>query len=128
MKKLVWLLIFFASYSRADVFQIAGRTYSFEVKGSVLVHGCKTECQALKAVRERKIAGEALAAIPKRTFKRSLGSTVCADIYRARSVIGKATNGDGRAFCLFPDESMIEMNSLSAFAKGQLTVDNSSSK
>jgi hypothetical protein len=49
------------------------------------------------------------------TYPNSIGSDVCNKVYNAGSLLGVAENSDRRAFCMFKDKSMVEMNSLTSY-------------
>lgn len=114
MKTLFFLSIVFSQVALAESYQIAGSLHEFKEKEGLLTKGCEKGCDALKAVAAHKsIDLEKIRQGQK--YINSVGSDVCASVYKASSVLGRAQNQDGRAFCVFNDESMIEMNSLSKY-------------
>lgn len=98
---------------RAEVFRIGGADFDFEEK-EILLHGCQKDCLAQKALKTHKSI-DLKKVRSQLTFVGSVGSDVCKHIYQAKSVIGTNMAKDQRAFCVFPDESMIEINSLSDY-------------
>ena len=112
MKILIILLLSLPVY--AESFKIAGDVTSFQDKDGLLVKGCEKECDALKVIKKHsKINLEAARKGMKTT--NSVGSDTCLKVYKADSILGTAENKDMRAFCLFQDHSMVEMNSLSQY-------------
>ena len=98
--------------ARGDDFKISGNLISFENKEGLLVSGCRKDCLALKKFHEFQSIN--LIKIRKNSqFVGSIGSDVCRLVYKADSILGIAENKDQRAFCVFSDSSMIEVNSLS---------------
>ena len=55
-------------------------------------------------------------------YANSLGSDVCSHVYNGGSILGQAENKDRRAFCVFKDGSMIEINSLTSYLKSKKIV------
>jgi hypothetical protein len=98
----------------AENFKISGELVVFENKDGLLVKGCEKECLALKKVAEfKKINLEKIRA--KEPFHASIGSDVCRLVYKTGSLIGVTKEKDQRAFCVFKDNSLIEINSLSKY-------------
>jgi hypothetical protein len=111
------MLIFFLILSTqlsADVFRIAGQFVDFVSDEGLLIANCKEKCIAKETVlKHNKIELKKIRKGMK--FVNSIGSDVCSRVYKAHSVIGLAGSGDQRAFCLFADSSMIEVNSLTNY-------------
>lgn len=104
----------FASQSPAETFIIAGGSHNFIEQDKLLLAGCEKKCEALNTIQKHTRIG--LKEIRKgRTFSNSVGSDVCSQVYHMESVLGQALDRDRRAFCLFKDGSMVEMNSLSGY-------------
>jgi hypothetical protein len=98
----------------AETFKIGGELIVFENKDGLLLKGCEKECLALKKVAEfQKINLKKIRA--KETFYASIGSDVCRLVYKSGSLIGINKEKDQRAFCVFKDNSLIEINSLSKY-------------
>jgi hypothetical protein len=109
MIPLIFLLLI--TCASAETFKIAGSFVTFSSRGSLLLKGCEKDCQALKVIaKHTKI--DLAATRQGMEFVNSIGSDVCSKVYHMRSVLGVAENHDGRAFCLFEDNSMVEMTSL----------------
>jgi hypothetical protein len=97
------------------VFKISGTFLEFSDFSGLWVHGCpQGKCAAIETVEKHQSIDLKKARAGMQTTN-SVGSDVCARVYGAGSLLGKASNGDGRAFCLFSDRSIIEMNSLSDY-------------
>ena len=120
MKFLVPLLLF-SNFAFAENFKITGTLVTFENKNGLLVSGCEHSCQALKTIEKYKKI-ELKKARGHEQFAGSVGSDVCRLIYKARSLIGLAMNNDQRAFCVFPDNSLIELNSLTDYLEAKKIV------
>ncbi|HXH76138.1 MAG TPA: hypothetical protein VNJ08_14300 [Bacteriovoracaceae bacterium] len=114
MKLLIFCLsIAMANISYAELFIIAGTPQEFIPQGKLLLSGCAKQCDALNAIKEHPHIN--LKEVRKgMKYSNSTGSDVCARVYKADSLLGQAQNRDRRAFCYFKDQSMVEMNSLSA--------------
>lgn len=99
----------------AETFQVSGQNLSFENHNGLLLQGCETKkCEALKTISYfKKIDLKKIRR--KQTSVASVGSDVCKLVYKAGSVIGIADNKDQRAFCVFRDNSAVEINSLSNY-------------
>jgi hypothetical protein len=95
-----------------ESFQIAGKLLEFHAKEGILSYRCEKSCQALTQVKQHQAAD--FTKPGQGQFADSLGSTACR-VYQGRSLLGKAANGDGRAFCYFDDGSILELNSLTKF-------------
>ncbi len=113
MKTLIICLLF-SPLAFAETFKIAGELTSFENKDGLLIKGCEKNCLALKTVGEFKKI-DLKKARGQETFHGSVGSDVCRLVYKAESVIGVTESKDQRAFCVFKDSSLIEINSLSQY-------------
>ncbi|MES2526776.1 MAG: hypothetical protein V4598_06800 [Bdellovibrionota bacterium] len=113
MKYLILFLISFSSF--AESYLIEGTLVSVTEKEGLKLSSCVKECDALKAVAAHKrISMKAIGKDIK--FAGSVGSEVCHEVYKAQSLLGRnSETKDQRAFCLFPDKSMIEINSLSDY-------------
>ena len=111
-----YLLIFFflIQTAVADVFKISGNLFEFKNQAGLFVKGCENKCEALRVVSQHQKI-DLKKARKKQNFRGSIGSDVCALIYQAKSIIGVNLDQDQRAFCVFPDDSMIEINSLSDY-------------
>ncbi len=54
--------------------------------------------------------------IPQPTkYISSMGSAYCKYVWKQPSLLGKNKQGDQRSFCVFADDSIIELNSLSSY-------------
>ena len=114
MKFLILSLLLSTAASAETYFKIGGELVEFKSVDGLLLKGCEKSCQALKAVKKfNKINLAKVRA--KETFEASIGSDVCRLVYKANSVIGVTQEKDQRAFCVFKDSSLIEINSLSAY-------------
>ena len=121
MKILGLSLLFMSSLAQAEIFKINGELMDFKVQEGVLVRNCEKQCLALKSIAaHKKIDLKKVRA--KETYLGSVGSDVCRLVYEGGSVIGIAENRDQRAFCVFKDNSLIELNSLSSFLKEKKIV------
>lgn len=110
-----YLIIAFISVSAyAETFKIAGSMLEFKTVDGLIVRGCEKNCEALKVIKKHKKI-DLKEARKGQSFINSVGSDVCAKVYKADSLLGVAENTDRRAFCMFKDKSMVEMNSLSAY-------------
>jgi hypothetical protein len=111
------LLSFMVGPLSAEEYKIAGQLYRFETREGVQLSGCeKVKCRAwIEIQRPGQI--DLKKARQHQKFKASIGSDVCKWVYQGRSTIGLAANRDQRAFCVFPDQSMIELNSLGEWLK-----------
>lgn len=113
MKYLVIGLLFSTSVF-ADYFKIGGELIEFKAQDGLLVKGCEKKCKALTTVsKHKKINLKKVRQGEK--FHGSVGSDVCRLVYKAGSTIGVMENLDQRAFCVFDDNSAIEINSLSDY-------------
>lgn len=116
---LLTLLISFGA--KAEIFKINGELLDFKSQDGLLVRNCEKQCLALKSVSaHKKIDLKKIR--KKQTYLGSVGSDVCRLVYEGGSVIGIAENRDQRAFCVFKDNSLIELNSLSAYLKEKKIV------
>ena len=98
----------------AETFKIGGQLIEFQSKDGLLLKGCETQCLALKTVGKfKKINLQAIRA--KEPFVGPVGSDVCRLVYKVNSIIGINENKDQRAFCVFKDNSLIEINSLGLY-------------
>lgn len=105
----------------AEIFKISGDLMDFKSNDGLLVRNCEKDCLALKTVAaHKKIKLKEVRA--KETYLGSVGSDVCRLVYDAGSILGVAQNRDQRAFCVFKDNSMIEINSLSQYLKDKQYV------
>lgn len=110
----IFILIFFSMSLQAETFKIAGDLSRFNESEGLLLKGCEKNCEALKVIKKHgKIDLKSARAGMKTT--NSVGSDVCLKIYKADSILGTAQNKDMRAFCMFKDHSMVEMNSLTEY-------------
>lgn len=98
----------------AESYKIAGDLLEFKTVDGLIVLGCEKKCEALKVIKKHKKI-DLKAARKGMSFTNSVGSDVCNKVYKADSLLGVAENTDRRAFCMFKDKSMVEMNSLSAY-------------
>ena len=110
-----FLIVFLVSLNIfAETYKISGELVNFESRDGLLVKGCEKDCLALKVVSEFKSIN--LKQIRKgQKFEASIGSDVCKLVYKTRSIIGVTEQKDQRAFCVFKDDSLIEINSLSKY-------------
>ncbi len=119
--KILLIALVVSSAAQADVFKIGGELLDFRNQDGLLVRNCEKNCLALKAIAaHKKINLKEVRA--KETFVGSIGSDVCRLVYDAGSVIGIAENRDQRAFCVFKDNSAVEINSLSQYLKDKKLV------
>ncbi len=113
MKFLIILLFSFSAF--AESYYIEGTLVALREQDELKVAACPKECDAIKAVKVHKVIsrdeiGKGI------KFPGSIGSEVCHEVYKALSILGRhSETKDQRAFCLFPDKSMIEINSLSDY-------------
>ena len=120
--KILVLSLFFVSFEiSAEVFQIGGTGHLFEVKKSVLVSGCEKSCEALDTIAKFKKI-DLTKARKNLSFVGSTGSDVCKLVYKTKAIIGVNEAKDQRAFCVFKDQSMIEINSLSNYLESQKII------
>jgi hypothetical protein len=114
MKFLILSLLLSTAASAETYYKIGGELVGFKSVDGLLLKGCETKCDALQAVKKfNKI--NLTKARAKETFEASVGSDVCRLIYKANSVIGVTQEKDQRAFCVFKDSSLIEINSLTEY-------------
>ena len=112
--KFLILALLFSTLASAEHFKINGTLMEFQSKDGLLVNGCEKDCIALAKVKKhKKIDLKKVRA--KEKFLGSIGSDVCRLVYKGNSVIGTIENLDQRAFCVFKDNSLIEINSLSDY-------------
>lgn len=104
----------FCSSAFAETFKIAGDMLEFKSVDGLILKGCEKNCEALKVIKKHKKI-DIKKVREGMQFANSVGSDVCARVYKANSLLGVAENKDRRAFCMFKDNSMVEMNSLSAY-------------
>ena len=119
--KVILMFLILTNISFAESFKISGESVRFENKDGLIIKGCEKECLALKKIGEFKKINLKQVRIHEK-FEGSIGSDVCRLVYKSRSIIGIADNLDQRAFCVFPDNSLIEINSLSQFLKDKKIV------
>ena len=112
MKFLIAILFITTAY--AEAFKIAGGTVEFKEVDGLLLKGCESKCDALTAIKKHKKI-DLKSARKGMAFTNSVGSDVCHKVFKADSLLGVAENSDRRAFCMFKDKSMIEMNSLTSY-------------
>jgi len=112
MKFLIIALISTSAF--AESYKIAGDLLEFKTVDGLVTRGCEKGCEALKVIKKHKKI-DLKAARKGQPFINSVGSDVCHKVYKADSLLGVAENTDRRAFCMFKDKSMVEMNSLSAY-------------
>lgn len=106
--------LLFSVLASAETYKIGGDLIEFKDTDGLLLKGCEKDCLALKTVGKfKKINLKKERA--KETFHGSVGSDVCRLVYKANSVIGVTQEKDQRAFCVFKDNSLIEINSLSSY-------------
>lgn len=113
-----FIMIFFSFALAAETYKIAGELVNFKNYKDVEYYCPKKKCDALEALKRKDRFD--VASFPKEQFANPLGSDVCRHHYKAKTLLGRNEKLDGRAFCLFPDESMIEINSLTKFAEKRL--------
>ncbi len=112
MKKIIFLLILVSNVAFCESFKIGGKEYELANQNGLLLFGCEKSCEALKVIKASKKID--LTKLRKgQPYANSVGSDACSLAYKANALIGINSQGDQRAFCLFKDESMVEMNSLS---------------
>ena len=114
MKKLLILTLLMASSVWALPFKLAGTIYEFKAQEGLLLKGCEKGCDALKTIKKHSKIN--LTQVRKGLKQaNSVGSDVCNHVYQGKSVLGVAENQDRHAFCLFKDQSMVELNSLDEY-------------
>lgn len=119
--KLIILILFTIPLASAESFKIAGNLVSFKEQKGLILKGCEKSCDALKVIEKHKKIN--LKKIREgMSYTNSVGSDVCHKVYQADALLGLAENKDQRAFCVFKDHSMVEMNSLSSYLKEQKIV------
>lgn len=113
--KLILMIFILCGQASADTFRIAGENISFENQDGLLLKDCENKkCEALKTILKfKRINLKRIRASQK--YSSSIGSDVCKLAYKANSLIGIASNNDQRAFCVFKDSSVVEINSLSDY-------------
>jgi hypothetical protein len=119
--KFIILGLIFSMGAPAEAFKIGGELVDFKTIDGLLLKGCEKDCQALKTIGKFKKINLKKARA-KETFAGSVGSDVCRLVYKANSVIGVTQEKDQRAFCVFEDDSLIEINSLSSYLKEKKIV------
>lgn len=120
MKTLLTFFIFsLSSNLLAESYKIAGKEFEFyPTKSKIKISKCKDDCQANEAIKKIiKNKKKYPKTIQKRTFANAIGSSVCQEKLEGLSVLGLAKNKDQRAFCVFKDGSMLEINSISEYLK-----------
>lgn len=121
MIKLTLALMLLPVFAQAEAFKISGDLYQFRQADGLLIARCEKNCDALKTIKKhKKINFDSL--IKKGSFVNSVGSEVCDKVYKGKSLLGVAENQDRRAFCIFKDGSMVEMNSLSEYLTNKKIV------
>jgi hypothetical protein len=114
--KILLIALFVTTAAQAEMFKLNGDVMDFKNHEGLLVRNCEKDCLALKTVAAHKKI-KLKEARAKEPFLGSVGSDVCRLVYDAGSVIGIAENRDQRAFCVFKDNSLIEINSLTQYLK-----------
>lgn len=112
MKYLIIFLITTSAF--AESFKIGGNLVDFKEQDGLLLKGCEKKCDALTVIKKHKKI-DLKAARKGMPFINSVGSDVCNKVYKADALLGVNQDKDGRAFCMFKDQSMVEMNSLSDY-------------
>jgi len=114
MKKNILFFLLLPAFAFGESFKISGERYDFSEKNGLSLYGCEKGCEALKVIESTKKID--LTKLRKgKKYVNSTGSDSCALAYKARATIGVNSGGDQRAFCIFKDQSMVEMNSLSSY-------------
>ena len=111
---LILSLLSLSSFVNAESFKISGEYYNFKEDKGFLTYGCDQNCIAVKKVMELKNVNLKKLRVDEK-FSGSVGSDICRLSLKSNSLIGLASNKDQRAFCVFPDNSMIELNSLGKY-------------
>lgn len=119
--KLLFVLLLLSVNIKAESYRIGGENINFEIKQEILISRCEGDCEALKKINQFRSI-DLRKARAQEQFVGSIGSDVCKLIYKARSVLGTASNRDQRAFCYFDDGSLVEINSLSEYLKTKKLV------
>lgn len=114
--KFLFVLLFISISVKAESYRIGGENINFELKEGILISRCEGDCDALKKIKQFKSI-DLKKARAQEKFIGSIGSDVCKFIYKAKSLLGTASNRDQRAFCYFDDGSLVEINSLSEYLK-----------
>ncbi len=112
---MLWAVLI-SSIVEAESFFIKDKTYEFINFQGVLIAECPHNCMAKIVMFKNKTIK--LSQFKNESYiSNSLGSEVCKTIFKGHSVLGQAVNRDRRAFCVFKDQSMIEINSLTDYLK-----------
>ncbi len=116
MNKFILIGLLLSSSILAESFFIKDKVYEFVDFEGVLISQCQNNCLAKKVIiKNKKIVQSELKS--DSFFSNSLGSEVCKKIFKGFSLLGQAHNQDRRAFCVFKDQSLIEINSLTDYLK-----------
>lgn len=119
--KICILSLLFSTYALAEPFKISGELSEFKNQDGLLLRGCDKDCLALTTVRNFQHI-DLKKERAKESYVSSIGSDVCRLVYKANSIIGVNQAKDQRAFCVFKDDSLIEMNSLGQYLKDKKFV------
>lgn len=109
------IALFISSAALAETYLIEGMEVEFIEKENLLLKGCVKDCEAIKVIKKHSYISlkEARKGLK---YTGSAGSDVCHEVYKASSLLGRETKTkDQKAFCLFADGSMVEINSLTRY-------------
>lgn len=116
MRVLVFALYLTSLGAFAKHYKVSGNLLEFKKDDSgLLVYGCDKGCEALKVLTISKYDPSTIKR--KSQFVASLGSEACHYILGGKTYLGVNMDKDGRDFCVFKDQSMLEINSLSDYLK-----------
>jgi len=109
MRAVLFVSLLFTVNAIAAEYKIEGKMYSFKAHQGIEVFCQKPgpECLAENTVKSLTVKNS-------RPDKFG-GSEFCLKELQIQTVLGVNKAGDGRAFCVFKDSSLIEVNSLGAF-------------
>jgi hypothetical protein len=109
--RIIIILFILAQASLAMDVKILGRNFSFTKIDKVYVYGnCEKDCKAKKLFQT--YLKKPFKPKSKEKFFTQTSSVLCRDYWKAVSVIGVHENGNKGAFCLFKDQSMLDLDSL----------------
>ncbi len=110
-----YFLILFSFVAAAETYRIAGDLVKFKTYQDVRYY-CPTKyCTALKILKKGDKIDPTL--FPREQFSNPLGAQACRHYYKGKTLLGRNEKLDGRSFCLFKDESLLEISSLTKFVE-----------
>ncbi len=111
MKLSLLIYVLTLSYAHSETIKLLGRNFEFhQEKGIAYSSKCKKDCRAKKNVDQ--FLRKPFKLKNKRKFKTSKGSILCRDYWKGVSVIGIRENKNQVALCLFEDQSIVDLDSL----------------